>query len=57
MKKTASGRIDARTGRPDSAYPMAPKEAQPSVKYVKAFTAALGLKPAKTKFGKKVVKV
>ncbi len=54
MKKP-SRRIDAKTGRPDAAYEFV--HVGESVAYVKQFTKTLGLKPARTKFGKKVRKV
>lgn len=46
--------IDARTCRPDAAYPQA--EAAP-VQYVRQFSEALGLRPAPTLFGDDVVSV
>lgn len=54
--KKTSRRIDAKTGRPDAAYEFI-VVAGDSIDYVRRFTKMLGLKPARTRFGKKVRKV
>lgn len=54
MPAPKTGRIDPRTGRPDSAYRIKQSDSQ---RYTDEFSRALGLKPAPTLFGNKVVTI
>ena len=53
-KQRRQAKIDARTCRPNDAYPQS--ERQP-VPYVAEFSRALDLRPAETMFGKRKEKV
>ena len=53
-KPRRPAKIDARTCRPNDAYPQ--RERKP-VPYVEQFSRALGLRPAETHFGKRKEKV
>jgi len=47
-------RIDPKTGRPDSAYRIKQPNSQA---YTQQFSQILGLKPANTAFGNRIIKV
>ena len=53
-KPRRQAKIDARTCRPNDAYPKNEPRPQP---YVEQFSRALGLRPAETMFGKRKEKV